>query len=108
MSSPFEKLERIDRLVHEPARLAILTALESCASADFVFLQRLTGLTTGNLGAHLAKLNLAGLVRIEKSFIKNRPNTRVVLTADGQRAVGEHWRRLERLRSQAGALKPGA
>jgi DNA-binding MarR family transcriptional regulator len=107
MTSTFEDIDRIDRLVHEPARLVILTALASCASADFVFLQRITGLTTGNLSAHLAKLQEARFVKIEKRFIKNRPNTRIVLTADGRRAVDEHWRRLEQLRYEASALKPG-
>jgi hypothetical protein len=43
MSAPFEELSRLDRLIHEPARLAIATAPASCAEADFVVLQRLTG-----------------------------------------------------------------
>ncbi len=94
--------------MHEPARLVILTALASCASADFVFLQRITGLTNGNLSAHLAKLSEAGLVVIEKRFIGKKPNTQVVLTPRGRRAVNEHWRRLEQLRAGARELRPRA
>ena len=52
----------LDRLVHEPGRLAILTVLSSVNDADFLFLQRTTGLTKGNLSSHLAKLEDGGLV----------------------------------------------
>ena len=106
MASSLEEADPLDRLVHEPARLVILTALASCASADFVFMQRITRLTNGNLSAHLSKLSDAGLVAIEKRFIDRKPNTHVVLTAKGRRAVDEHWRRLEQLRAGARGLKP--
>ena len=56
MPAPFEHIAELDRLIHEPARLAILTALRACRTADFLFLQRLTGLSNGNLSSHLAKL----------------------------------------------------
>ncbi len=94
--------DALDRLVHEPARLIILTALAACARADFVFLQRATGLTNGNLSAHLTRLNEARLVTIEKRFIGRKPNTLVAITAKGKRAVERHWSQLEELR--AGAL----
>jgi DNA-binding transcriptional ArsR family regulator len=89
----------LDRLVHEPARLAILTVLTSVQSADFVFIQRITGLTKGNLSSHLTKLEDGGLVRIEKRFVLKKPNTRVELTAEGVRRVKRHWEQLERLRN---------
>ncbi|MGA7911830.1 MAG: transcriptional regulator [Candidatus Dormiibacterota bacterium] len=92
--------------MHEPARLVILTALASCASADFVFLQRVTRLTNGNLSAHLSKLNEAGLVGIEKRFVDKKPNTRVAITAKGRHAVDQHWARLEQLRAGARDLAP--
>jgi DNA-binding MarR family transcriptional regulator len=106
LAKRLDELDPLDRLVHEPARLVILTALASCASADFVFLQRITGLTNGNMSAHIAKLSDAGLVTIEKRFVNRKPNTRVVLSTDGRRAVDEHWRRLEQLRAGARELKP--
>ena len=65
----------LDRLIHEPGRLAILTVLSSVTDADFVFLQRATGLTKGNLSSHLTKLEDAGLVAIEKRFVRKKPNT---------------------------------
>lgn len=89
----------IDRLIHEPARLAIMTVLSSVRSADFVFLQRATGLSKGNLSSHLTKLEDAGLVRIEKRFVLKRPNTSVELTADGRKRIKQHWEQLDRLKS---------
>ena len=91
-------MAELDRLVHEPGRLAILTVLSSVADADFLFLQRATGLTKGNLSSHLTKLEDAGLVEIEKRFIRKKPNTNVALTAVGRRRIADHWGQLERLR----------
>jgi DNA-binding MarR family transcriptional regulator len=106
LHASLEDIDPLDRLVHEPARLVILTALASCASADFVFLQRLTRLTNGNLSAHLSKLNEAGMVAIEKRFIDKKPNTRIAITAKGRHAVNDHWVRLEQLRAGARDLSP--
>ena len=91
----------LDRLIHEPGRLAILTVLSSVGDADFVFLQRTTGLTKGNLSSHLTRLEDAGLVAIEKRFVRKKPNTNVALTADGRRRIGRHWEQLERLRQRS-------
>src|SRR6187397_923591 len=88
----------LDRLVHEPGRLAILTVLSSVNDADFVFLQRATGLTKGNLSSHLSKLEEAGLVTIEKRFVGKKPNTNVAVTAEGRRRIAAHWEQLERLK----------
>src|SRR3954469_16594871 len=92
----------LDRLIHEPGRLAILTVLSSVQAADFVFLQRATGLTKGNLSSHLSKLEEAGLVRIEKRFVRKKPNTNVALTPLGKRRIARHWEQLERLKKLSG------
>jgi DNA-binding MarR family transcriptional regulator len=91
----------VDRLVHEPGRLAIMTVLSSVGAADFVFLQRTTGLTKGNLSSHLTKLEDAGLVTIEKRFVRKKPNTRAALTDEGRRRIARHWEQLERLKRLA-------
>lgn len=88
----------LDRMIHEPARLAILTVLSAVQTADFVFLQRTTGLTKGNLSSHLTKLEEAGLVTIDKTFVKKRPNTAAALTTVGKERVAKHWAQLERLK----------
>lgn len=104
MAEPLEEVGGLDRTIHEPARLAILTVLESCESADFLFLQRATGLTKGNLSSHLTKLEDAQLVEIEKRFVERRPNTLVRLTKRGRAGIAEHWDRLDGLRKSANAL----
>lgn len=96
----------LDRLIHEPGRLAILTILSSVTDADFVFLQRTTGLTKGNLSSHLTKLEAAGLVRIEKRFVRRKPNTNVALTAAGKRGIARHWEQLERLKTLSQTPRP--
>lgn len=101
MEAPFDQIAGLDKRVHEPARLAIMTALDSCTSADFLFLQRLTSLTKGNLSGHLAKLEKEGLVLIRKTFVGKKPSTFVSLTREGQQAIERHWQLLERLRSGA-------
>lgn len=105
MAEPFEELAGLDRLIHEPARLAVMTALSASEGADFLFLQRITGLTKGNLSSHLGKLEKAGLVKIEKSFVGKMPNTFVSLTKKGLAAIEEHWEQLERLRTSAKGRK---
>jgi DNA-binding MarR family transcriptional regulator len=99
-----QQIDDLDRVVHEPARLAILTVLSACREADFTFLLRVTGLTNGNLSTHLTKLETAGLVTIVKQFAGKRPQTLVALTATGREQIKQHWRRLEKLRDQAGKL----
>src|SRR5262249_23647631 len=101
VNSPFEEITNLDRLVHEPARLAILTALEACRPADFMYLQSLTGLAKGNLSQHLAKLEAASLISLTRGFSGKVPKTVVRLTTAGRSAVRVHWRRLEQTRKAA-------
>ncbi|SCK47945.1 transcriptional regulator, ArsR family [Streptomyces sp. WMMB 714] len=90
---------QVDRLVHEPARMGILTVLQRIESADFLFLQNVLGVTKGNLSSHLAKLEAGGLVTITKSFVGKKPHTSVGLTPQGRAAITRHWEQLERLRN---------
>jgi DNA-binding transcriptional ArsR family regulator len=92
----------LDKLVHEPGRLAIMTVLSSISSADFTFLLQATGLTKGNLSSHLSRLEEAGLVRIEKRFVRKKSHTTVALTAVGRTRIARHWQQLEDLRSKFG------
>ena len=85
----------LDRLIHEPARLLIVTILASVVSADFLFLQRETGLTKGNLSAHLSKLEEAGYVKIEKTFKGKLPLTICKLTTAGKKALTEYRQQLQ-------------
>jgi DNA-binding MarR family transcriptional regulator len=92
LSAENRNLLNIDRLIHEPARLIIMTMLNVVESADFLFLQRETGLTKGNLSAHLTKLEEAGYVAIEKTYKGKIPLTVCRLTEEGRNAY-KHYRR---------------
>lgn len=96
--SPFGALADLNRLVHSPARLAILTALSACESADFMFLQNLTGLTKGNLSANLIKLEQASLLEVEKRFEGKLSRTIVRLSEDGRKAIDAYWTELDSAR----------
>jgi DNA-binding transcriptional ArsR family regulator len=87
VSNDLRSVTELDRLIHEPARLLILTILSTVASADFLFLQRETGLTKGNLSAHLSKLEEAGYVKIEKTFKGKLPLTVCKLTPAGKKSL---------------------
>ncbi len=81
----------LDRLIHEPARLALVATLYVLDEADFLFLRRRTGMTAGNLSSHMSKLEDAGLVRSTRSFVGKRPNTSFALT-EGGRVAFEQYR----------------
>jgi DNA-binding transcriptional ArsR family regulator len=106
MPTPFEYLQSLNRLVHEPARLAILVALSACDKADFLFLLNITGLTKGNLSSHLSRLEQAGLVEIEKKFEGKTPITYAKLTLEGKDALKAYWRSLDKARAGIKQLKP--
>jgi DNA-binding transcriptional ArsR family regulator len=100
-----EELAELDKLIHEPARLVILTALSAVSSCDFLFLQNLTGLSAGNLSGHLNRLEEAGMVAIDKRIIHKRPKSTIQMTTGGKKSVEKHWKRLDTLRHQAGSIK---
>lgn len=76
----------IDKLIHEPARLQLVASLYVVDAADFVFLLSQTGLTGGNVSSHMSKLEDAGYVDVEKSFVGKRPQTVFRLTEKGREA----------------------
>jgi DNA-binding HxlR family transcriptional regulator len=93
------KISMPNRLVHEPARLAILTVLSSCASSDFVFLQNVTGLSKGNLSVQLTNLEKAGVVVIKKEIVERKMRTSVSLTKRGTSEIEEYWKAMDAIRS---------
>jgi len=88
---------RIDRVIHEPARLLITAHLYVIDSADYVFLMQNTGLTWGNLSSHLSKLEAAGYVEITKEFVERKPHTMVKLTEAGRQAFDDYRRQMRAL-----------
>jgi DNA-binding MarR family transcriptional regulator len=93
---PPGNLVEVDRLIHEPARLMIAAILYAAESADFLFLQRETGLTKGNLSSHLSKLEEAGYVEIKKTFQGKIPLTVCKLTPNGRQAFETYRKQMKK------------
>lgn len=89
----------LDRLIHEPARLRILTILSGVDVADFNFLLNTLGLTKGNLSSHMDKLEKAGYVSISKSFNGRMPHTEFTITDNGKDALNQYWIDIDQIRS---------
>lgn len=106
MPTPFEEIANLDKLIHEPARLAILTALSACESADFIFLRRLTGLSNGNLSIQISKLEEAGLVDIQKQIMNKRSNTNICITEAGTKTIQHYWEQINAIKASAENWKP--
>jgi DNA-binding MarR family transcriptional regulator len=99
--------EGLDRIIHEKARLSVLTSLVSHPKGvAFTDLKALCGLTDGNLSRHVQILGEAGLVLVEKSFVDNRPHTVCKISAEGRRKYLEYLAVLEQVvRDAAAAAK---
>ena len=96
--------EGLDRVIHERARLGILTSL-TANPKGLVFgdLRRLCGLTDGNLSRHLAVLQETGLVQVTKGFERNRPQTVCQITPEGRARFLEYLEVLNQVVRQAAA-----
>ena len=103
MTPRMQEISQLDRVVHEPARLAIMLILGGVGEADFLYLQREGGFTQGNLSGHLAKLEEAGYVEIEKKFKGKVPLTVCSLTGKGKAAFTEYANRMLGLLQSSGA-----
>ena len=95
MSSDLRSLSDVDRIIHEPSRSVILAVLAAAESADFLYLQRETGLTRGNLSAHLSRLEEAGYIAIEKTYRGKIPLTLCSITDKGRTAFENYRKKLK-------------
>jgi DNA-binding MarR family transcriptional regulator len=98
--SPFDH-NQLDDVIHGRIRLGVVAYLSAVDSALFGELRDRVGATDGNLSAHLRKLEAAGYVRAEKSFVNRKPQTRLSLTAEGRRAWQLWLDRIDALRRAA-------
>jgi DNA-binding transcriptional ArsR family regulator len=90
-----QQVRSVDKIIHEPARLNIMAHLYVIESADFLFMMRQTGLTFGNLSAHMSKLENAGYIEIIKEFIGKKPHTMLKLTEKGKQAFDEYRKQMK-------------
>jgi DNA-binding MarR family transcriptional regulator len=89
-----EAVIEIDKLLHEPARLKIMSKIYNLDSLDFLLLKKQTGLSSGNLSAHLTKLEKAGYLNIEKEFHGRRPHTTLKITKKGRDAFSSYKKKI--------------
>jgi len=92
----------LDRIVHEPARLAILAVLSGAEEVDFAFMQAATGLTKGNLSRQAGKLEEAGYITIRKHFKGKIPATGYRITPAGRDAFAGYWERMAAIGQRVG------
>jgi DNA-binding MarR family transcriptional regulator len=89
-----------NEIIHQPIRLRIMSALATLGPeerVDFTHLKTLLKLSDGNLGAHLLKLEEAGYLTQEKTFVQRKPRTYLQLTAAGRAAFRAHVEELKKI-----------
>jgi len=94
LETTLQPLQKLDRMIHEPARLLILAALNRVKEADFKFLCSVTGLTKGNLSRQTVLLEEAGYIAIHKYYRGRVPATSYCLTESGREAFDRYWQYL--------------
>jgi DNA-binding transcriptional ArsR family regulator len=94
LDSNLQQVQKLDRIIHEPARLVILAALNKVEEADFKFLCAVTGLTKGNLSRQSAQLEEVGYITIRKYYKGRIPATSYCMTAKGHEAFTDYWQQM--------------
>jgi DNA-binding MarR family transcriptional regulator len=98
-------MEGPDEIIHQSTRLKIaatLNALPSSEHLEFGKLKAILGATDGNVATHLAALEKAGYIAVEKDFVGKKPRTRVALTRAGRKAFDRHVAYLKDLLESGG------
>jgi DNA-binding MarR family transcriptional regulator len=91
-------MPELNETIHQPVRLRVMAALvtlEAGNEVDFTYLRQLLQVTDGNLGAHLRKLEDAGYIAVNKTFIDRKPRTFLAATDEGRKVFQEHVLALE-------------
>ena len=81
---------KLDPLLHSELRLAVMSILAGVELADFTYLKKQTGATSGNLSVQLDKLSAAGYITVEKGFKGKMPCTTCTVTPAGLDAFGQY------------------
>jgi DNA-binding MarR family transcriptional regulator len=91
-------MAELNETIHQTVRLRIMAALvtlDANEELEFTYLRDLLEVTDGNLGAHLRKLEDAGYITINKTFVERKPRTYLSATANGRKVFSEHVAALE-------------
>ena len=90
----------IDKVIHEPVRLRVMASLVTVdrkEQIDFTYLRDLLKVTDGNLGAHLQRLEEAGYIEVQKTFVGRKPRTFISATLKGRDAFAHHVAALKQI-----------
>jgi DNA-binding MarR family transcriptional regulator len=85
----------LDRVIHAPIRLGIMTILNYLEEVSFNYLKSKMKVTDGNLSSHLSKLEDSGYINVRKEFIKKKPYTSYHITEKGKKAFRNYLQKLE-------------
>ena len=91
-------MAELNETIHQPVRLrimAVLVTLSPGEEVDFTYLRGLLDVTDGNLGAHLRKLEEAGYIAVNKTFVERKPHTYISASTEGRKVFAEHVAALE-------------
>ena len=94
-------IEKLDRVIHEKGRLAIMTLLAATESLGFKELKEQLRMTDGNLCVHMRTLEESGYISVRKSFVNRKPRTEYSLTPSGRQAFREYIETLEEIVKQS-------
>lgn len=100
MNGKLRAIAGLDRVIHEPGRLMIVAQLAGLEECDFLFMMRQTEMSKGNLSSHLARLEKAGYVEIEKTYRGKVPMTLLRLLPEGEAAFEKYLSDLGTVRSE--------
>jgi DNA-binding MarR family transcriptional regulator len=92
-----EDFQKLDRVIHEKGRMAIMSLLAATAEVSFTDMRNTLGMTDGNLTTHIKHLQKAGYVGVTKSFRGKRPLTTLSLTGQGRAAFADYIDALEKI-----------
>ena len=95
MNQHLRNISELDRVIHEPGRLIIVALLSAVEECDFLYLQHESQLNKGTLSSHLARLEEAGYVAIEKTYRGKVPRTLLRLTPDGRAAFEDYRQKMK-------------
>lgn len=98
----------LDRMIHEPARLAILMILSGADEVEFKFIEAATDMTKGNLSSHTSRLEAAGYLEVVKAFRGRVPVTSFRMTPAGREALAAYLTRLRAALPESPADRPPA
>lgn len=90
-------LKELNRLIHSPIRLGIMTILNSLEEASFNYLKNRLHVTDGNLSSHIEKLEEAEYINVRKEFMENKPHTSYKITKKGINAFRKYIEQLENI-----------